>query len=122
MIQYDLGEDFNFTTPTPETTTPKLPDAENGIKIFVLPVNEQSFCETQFEILIEHLETISETERCKLLHTPPLSCRNECQMSDDPDRGCVKVIVGLIYDPLICKMTQEDFQQKIEDQVDVNIQ
>ena len=112
-----MGNDFNITTPAPSTTTSRVPTKDDGIHIFVLPVNEKEFYETKFDLLLGDLEKIAEDERCKLLHTNAMSCQQECFMSDDPDRGCLGVIVGLIHDPLICKMTQEEFKQKIEDEV-----
>ena len=117
IINYDLGENFTITTPSPPTTTPIVPNQDDGTKLFILPVNEISFCENKFAILIDDLTKIAEAERCKLINTNAMSCQHECHMSDDPDRGCVSVVVGLIYDPLICKMTQEQFKQKIDEQV-----
>ena len=117
MINYDLGEDFNITTPLPETTTPMLPDEQNGIKIYILPVNEDLFYLTQFPLLIDELTTIAKVEQCQLLNSTAMSCREECHMSRDPDRGCISVIVGLEYNPLRCKMTKEEFKQNIKTKV-----
>ena len=117
VTNYDLGEDFNITTPRPETTTAMIPDEQNGIKIYILPVNEDLFYPTQFSILINELTAIAEQERCELLNGPAMSCRQECHLSQDPDRGCISVIVGLKYNPLICKMTTEQFAQEIEAEV-----
>ena len=117
IINYDLGDNITITTPSPETTTPMVPNQDDGIKIFILPVNEKSFCETYFDILIDNLTKIADDNRCKLINTAAMSCRHECHMSEDLDRGCVSVVVGLIVDPLICKMTQAEFRNKIDQEV-----
>ena len=117
MIDYDLGENFNITTPSPETTTPRVPDHDTGIKIFTLPVNEKSFVETSFEEMMGDLRNIAEAKRCSLRNTSAMSCRHECHMSDDPERGCVSVIVDLLIIPQLCQMTHEQFKQEIEEQV-----
>ena len=117
MINYDLGDDFNFTTPSPDTTTSKVPNKEEGIKMFILPVNETDFADNKFPILIGELDELANKSRCRLIHTPALSCRAECYMSEDPSRGCIYVILGLIYDPLICEITTEQFKQQIEEKV-----
>ena len=108
-----------MTTPSPKTTTPMIPDDQNGIKIYILPVNEGLFYLTQFPLLIDELTKIANEERCQLLNSTAMSCRQECHMSQNPDRGCISVIVGLEYNPLICKMTKEQFKQKIEDKVNI---
>ena len=112
-----MGDDFNFTTPSPETTTSKVPNKEEGIKMFILPVNETDFADNKFPSLIGELEDLANKSRCRLIHTPAFSCRAECYMSQDPSRGCIYVIVGLIYDPLICEITTEQFKQEIEEKV-----
>ena len=94
-----------------------VPNQDDGIKVFILPVNEKSFCETYFDILIDNLTKIADDNRCKLINTAAMSCRHECHMSEDLDRGCVSVVVGLIVDPLICKMTQAEFKNKIDEEV-----
>ena len=115
-MNYELGQDFNITTST-TTTTQKVPTKDDGIHIFILPVNEMYFYENYFDEFVQDLKDIAYAERCKLLKTDAMSCRDECFMSDNPDRGCLGVIVGLIHDPLICKMTQDDFKERIEAQV-----
>ena len=116
-MNYELGKDFNITTPGPSTTTPRIPTKADGIHIFMLPVNEQYFYDTYFESFMGELNEIAELERCKILNSSALSCHDECFMSDNPDRGCLGVIVGLMNDPLICKITQDEFKVRVEEKV-----
>ena len=116
-MNYELGQDINITTPGPSTTTPKIPSKDDGIHIFILPVNEQNFFENQFESFMNELTNLASESRCELISTTAMSCHDECFMSNDPDRGCLGVIVGLVNNPLICNKTQEEFKDEIDNKV-----
>jgi len=117
ILNYELGEDINITTPGPPTTTPKVPSKDDGIHIFILPVNEQNFYEKSFQTFVDELKDLASDSRCELINTDAMSCHDECFMSNDPDRGCLGVIVGLVNDPLICNKTQEEFKDEIENKI-----
>ena len=116
-MNYELGKDINITTPGPPTTTPKIPSKDDGIHIFILPVNEAYFYENQFESFVDNLKKLASDSNCELIKTDAMSCHDECFMSNDPDRGCLGVIVGLINEPMICNKTQQEFKYEIENQV-----
>ena len=82
-----------------------------------MPVNEASFYSNDFPTLIQQLQDMVAKERCQLVYGPATSCRQECHMSEDPDRGCISVTVGLKYNPLYCAMTKQELKHKIENKV-----
>ena len=85
--------------------------------MYVLPVNEASFYSKNFPTLIQQLQDMVAKERCQLVNGPATGCRQECHMSEDPDRGCVSVIVDLMDDSLYCKLSLEQFEENVRDQV-----
>ena len=85
--------------------------------MYVLPVNEASFYSKDFPTLIQQLQDMVAKERCQLVNGPATGCRQECHMSEDPDRGCISVIVGVQYNPLYCTMSKQELKHKIENEV-----
>ena len=116
-LNYELGKDINITTPGPPTTTSKVPTKDDGIHIFILPVNERNFYENKFNLFVDNLIELASNSGCELINTDAMSCHDECFMSNDPDRGCLGVIVGLVKAPMICNKTQEEFKDEIENKV-----
>ena len=92
---------------SPSTTT--VEPEEDAVILFVTGVNEESFVSTSngtvqsdYVKLEDHILALAadyssgnNTAVCQVLFSPPYSCRQECQMTDDPDRGCVKMIADV---------------------------
>ena len=112
-----MGEDFNITTSTPAPNTTVHPDEDIAIKIYILPVNEKSFYDNSFASFINELQKLANEDLCNLITGLARSCRTECHMSEDPDRGCISVTVDLVDDPLYCALSLGQFEEKVRDQV-----
>lgn len=93
---------------TPSTTT--LNPDNDAVTLYVTGVNERAFTSTSngtvqsdYMRLEDHINALaaeysssnSSEVGCNVAFSPPFSCRQECQMTQDPDRGCVKMIADV---------------------------
>lgn len=82
---------------------------DDAVTIFVKGVNEIDFVSTSngtgqsdFDKLEKHISDLAtdysnaETSAvCTIIFSPPYSCKESCQMTDEVDRGCVKMVVDV---------------------------
>jgi len=116
-------------TTTTTTTTSKPIQPDQFLQVYVLIVNEEDFISNKneenfrnvvWEIFTEACTDIGAEENLVELDNP-IFCKKECDLTDDPARGCVKMGVHLEGIPEVASCpaihgSRVDFlRQKLED-------
>jgi len=114
---------------TTTTTTPKPIHPDQFLQVYVLIVNEKDFIDNKNEEKFRNVVWQIFTEACTDIGTEenlveldiPTFCKKECDLTNDPDRGCVKMGVHLEGIPEVasCPAIQgsrvDYLRQKLED-------
>jgi hypothetical protein len=92
------GEEPGTTTEAPATsTTPNLLD--DSVNLYALVVNEQVFVNESLDDILGEIEDManrfSANDSCVLDRSPPVTCRAECQLGLEMDRGCVRITLSV---------------------------
>jgi hypothetical protein len=110
-MSYSLGPREPITTTTePNTETPK--PLRGDVTVYVVTVNEEEFYEKHWRNMWNNIEAMV-TTGCTLHRTHLVSCRSECSMTQEPDRGCVTFGVTL-QNSVLCPNTSEQLRQGLE--------
>ena len=97
-LDYILGPSEPITTTMkPNITTPRPLNGE--VRIYILAINEQTFFKNHFTQLYGEISNLTQNspngKSCKITRTNVVSCRLDCAMTSNPDRGCLAFEVAL---------------------------
>lgn len=112
-MKYHLGPAFPDTTTTkPTTVTTKPPDGI--VTIYVVAVNEQGFMSSSFEQMWNDiLDMAKPNGNCNVIRSKVTSCRSECSLTSDEDRGCAKFSVT-VESSIFCQYSTEALKSDID--------
>ena len=109
-FDYDLGEEKTVsTTLSPESTTKEFGPVR--VTFFVVAVDENKAADQMDKVMIPDLEQLATDHLCTLRYTSITSCRIECHMSSDPERGCISVTVALNN---ACEYSVEELKSDVD--------
>ena len=109
-MDYHLGPKEPITTSTPLSTT-TTPLSIGEVQVYIIAVNEREFVNSSLEELWIDIQSLNPA--CAFLRTPAKSCVDQCDMSSNPERGCVTFNV-LIPDSILCQYGASDLKNDMD--------
>ena len=100
-ISVDEVKETNAPTTTTQATTTAEDPLNNLVEVFTVAVDENHFVDTHYDTLkgnIQRFASNCTVEFDKSTGGNPVSCREECWMTDSEKRGCVLVKADVVRD------------------------
>ena len=113
QLEHALGPTDPITTTMPPNTTTSRP-LNGEVKVYIVAVNEQGFYHEKFPTFYDEIKGLAEEKGCNITRTHIKSCRLECGMTTNPDRGCLTFEVGLEDNPIFCNYQIEAFKNDMK--------